>query len=117
MEEGRELIFGLRRWLLKGVNYVKDVDYDTFIDDEMRFDATCFVVNMASEIANRIVNNHPQLIDQFPMINFKKLAELQQNVFFGDNINMNKMFNFFKNDTFMDLFYLTKVIESWKKTK
>ena len=54
MNEEQELIFGLRRWLIKGTKYINNRSFDDFIHDEMAFDATCFVVEMISEIATRL---------------------------------------------------------------
>ena len=48
MNEEQELIFGLRRWLIKGTKYINNRSFDDFIHDEMAFDATCFVAEMSS---------------------------------------------------------------------
>ena len=113
MTEEQELIYGLRRWLIKGTNYISNLSYEEFIDDEKSFDATCFTSLMVSEIASRLLKNN----EQFPLKNLKNPAELKQNVFISNNIDMEFMYNFYKDEAPKIILELSGVIYLWKTKK
>lgn len=117
MNQEQELIFGLRRWLIKGTKYINNRSFDDFIHDEMAFDASCFVVEMISEIATRLKSKIDKYSSQISLEILKNPAELQQNVFFDDNIDMEFMYDFFINEAPKIILVLTNVVYLWKTKK
>ena len=79
MNEKEELIFGLKRWLKKGVDYLKDKSPEELMKDELTFDALCFVFLMIKDITNRILS-YPELLKRHSNVNFIEIKDLYYDV-------------------------------------
>lgn len=106
MTQNEELIFGLKRWIKKGINYVGNYSLDEFIHDELRFDATCFCTEILRNILRKIKDSN-ELKDKYTATNFDDLYEKFEKLFYKDAIDYQTMYEIFKEEGSIILFNLT----------
>jgi len=108
MNEKEELIFGLKRWIVKAINYAKGYDLATLLaKEEMRFDAICYCIFTISDIAKEIVNKYIELDEVYPGVNFKLVSELYTRCISNENINVEYIYQLASHD-FLILLKLLK---------
>ena len=93
MTEEEELLFGLKRWIKKGMMYINDIPtLDDFLKNDLVFDACSFVIYTVSEIATRIseLDSMQDLYSEVKEI--KHLKNLKAKLFQADNIDCGTMF-------------------------
>lgn len=87
-----ELIFGLKRWLKKGIDYLGNREMDEFFKDEKSFDASLYTILITSEIISKI-NKEEELKIKYKDINLGELEKMYQNIEENDNYDMNYIYH------------------------
>ena len=87
-----ELIFGLKRWLKKGIDYLGNRERDEFFKDEKSFDASLYTILITSEIISKI-NKEEELKTKYKDINLDELEKMYQNIEENDNFDMNYIYH------------------------
>ncbi len=87
MSYEEELIFGLKRWLKKVIDYLNNRSPEEFFSDNLSFDAVCYCILVVSEIASKI-NEIDSLKAKYKDINFDEIALLYDKTLKGDNYNL-----------------------------
>ena len=91
MTEQEELIFGLKRWIYKALNYFNGFTFEDFINDELHFDAVSYCIEVISEISNKILKFN-EIITKYKDVDFILLSKIKENIYYEDNINLS-MYN------------------------
>lgn len=91
MSYHEELIFGLKRWIKKAIDYLDNKEANDFFKDEKSFDATCYTILVISEIASKI-KEIEELKNQYKNINFDELSFIYDKCLKEDNINLSYIY-------------------------
>lgn len=111
MKRYEELIFGIKRYLLKSNKYINGLTDDEFFSDELRFDALCFCIYMINDIANE-GKNIKEFVDKVGIEETNALCELKNSIFVGDHISLDDIYDFAKTKS---LVLLMRINENLKK--
>ncbi len=95
MNKNEELIYGLKMWILKGINYINDLSLIDFCKDEMRLDATSYCLIEIASIAQEI-SNIDEITSKYEELDFNELKEVYNQCFEEDNCNLTEVYNLFK---------------------
>ena len=107
MSKDEELIFGLKMWINKGINYLNNMDPESFFNDDKTFDACSYCLVVISEIAKDISKNKV-ICEIYDELNFDELANVYSSIFSGSNINLSVVYQLFSEGFPL----LIKVLES-----
>jgi uncharacterized protein with HEPN domain len=97
MSYDEELIFGLKRWVRKAIDYYGGRSVEDFLRDEKSFDAASFCIYTISEIGTKLAVL-PHIIEKYKEISFKGISELYGKCFPKDNINVSLMMTVLEED-------------------
>lgn len=92
MSYEEELVFGLKRWIKKGINYLNNRTMDEFFKDELSFDALCYTIIVISEIAAKI-KDIDSIKEKYKDINFDELSLLYSKALKEDNYNLSYIYD------------------------
>ncbi len=92
MSYTEELIFGLKRWIKKAIDYLASREADEFFKDDKSFDATCYTILVISEIASKI-KDIDELKNKYNNVNFDELALIYDKCLKEDNINLSFIYD------------------------